>query len=728
LGDKELSSSEERIVSTSCSYDCGARCVLKVHVKDGLITRVGTDERPMPSLKACIRGLAQKDVVYAPDRVTRPLKRVGAKGDGRFETISWNEALETVSRELLRVRSTYGNEAIFLMDYSGSISPLQGFGRASRRFFSLFGGCTTTWGITSYEAALFSALATFGTLYTGASKDNFLHSKLIILWGFDPAVTRFGPDTLHYLTRAKKSGARVVCVDPRFNHTAQSLSAEWIAVKPGTDAAMMIAMAFVMVRERLHDRRFLDTYTHGFEKFEDYLLGEEDGVPKTPAWAEEITAVKADTIVRLAREYAACKPAALVAGWAAGRTSCGEQYHRAASTLAAMTGNIGIPGGFAAGGIGRIPFGYLGKTFPVPGNMHPTVHMSDVFDAMLHGKSGGHPSDIKMLYVLGCNLLTQFLNVNKGRLALEKPEFTVVHERFLTPTTLYADVVLPVTTALEGVDIGQPWSGGPYFTFLNKAIEPLGETKSDLEIFSELARRLGIEGYNTKSDEEWLRSFVEATPGLPKYEVLKEKGFHEIELPGPWVAFQEHIENKLPFPTSSGKIEIWSRRISEMNNPLIPPIPKYIKPWEGPQDGLTSRYPLQLVSPHARTRVNSQFDNIPRLKSKADDTLWMNPVDAGVRGIRNGDPVMIYNERGRVARPVKVTERIMPGVVSLDAGIWHQPDPEGIDRAGCVNVLTRDGKSPAGAFPCNSCLVQVEKIVTLFENDMNTKHGGLSQN
>ena len=710
MSSEDSSSRSERVILTSCSYDCGARCLLKVHVKDGKIVHIATDDRPMPNLRACLRGLSQREVVYARDRLTQPLRRAGEKGEGRFEPISWEKALETVSNELLRVRKDYGNPAILLMEYFGSLSPLQGSGKAARRFFSFFGGCTTLWGNTSLEAAQFSSLATFGTTFTGTSRDNFLHSRLIILWGWNPFTTRFGPDTEYYLTQAKKAGAKIVCVDPRLNPSGKTLAEQWIPLKPGTDTAMLIAMAFVMITEDLCDHSFIKSYTVGFEAFEDYILGKEDGVPKTPRWAEERTGVKAETIQQLARDYATLKPAALVAGWAPGRTAFGEQYHRAASTLAALTGNIGVTGGYASGGTGRIPLGFLRETLPVPGDLGPALHVSEVYNALLKGRSGGYPSDIKLLYIVGSNLLNQFLNANKGAQALRAVEFIVAHERFLTPTARYADIVLPVTTALERADIGQPWTGGPYFIYMQKAIEPLHDTKSDLAILSELASRLNLSGYNTKSDEEWLKAFVEATPEIPDYETFVQKGFHHIPLDKPWVAFRQQIEEHHPFPTRSGRIEIYSQTIAEMNHPLIPPIPKYMEPWEGPKDPLTANYPLQLVSPHAMTRVNSQFDNVPRLKSLADDAVWLSPKDAELRSIHTGDRVRIFNDRGQMMRAAKVTREMMQGVVSLDAGAWYCPDNQGVDQGGCVNTLTKDDRSPAGAFVSNSCLVQIELV------------------
>ena len=703
---------QNEVITTTCSYDCGARCLLKVQVEDGRIFRITTKKIDGLNITACPRGLLQKEVVYDKNRLLFPMKRTGERGSGRFVIISWDEAIQTIAGQIKKTIKLYGSESIYFLVNTGSLSTLNNTRAATKRFFGLLGKCTTAWGDVSFEGALQSSLATFGTPFTGSTRNNLLYSKLIILWGWDPLVSRFGSDTSYYLSKARKAGTRIICVDPRRNRSCAALADEWIAVKPGTDAAMLIAMAHVMVQEKLYDKNFIEKYTSGFEKFCDYITGREDGQVKNPQWAELICGVPAKVITMLAREYAGSKPAALLTGWSPGRSAFGEQFHRAASTLAVMTGNIGIKGSFVSGGADLIDLGAFKDRIPVPETSHNMVHKTDLYNAIIYGKSKNYPSDCKLLYLTGSNLLNQHLNLNKGKKALLCPEFIVVHDLFLTPTAKYADIVLPVTHFLEHEDIGQPWIGGPYLIFMNKAIKTIsGEPKSDLKIFSELAAELQINNYNNKTDEEWLGFLLEREPGFPDLRTLRKESVFHFKNNNFKVAFKEQIESikKHPFPTPSGRIEIYSSKFAEMNNPLIPSIPKYIPSWEGPEDKLAQDFPIQIIGPHSRARVNSQFYNIEKFEKLKDDALWINPEDAITRGIVDGDKVYVFNERGRICTKVKVTDAIMPGVASIDQGQWYNPDSSGTDFGGCINVLTRDEKSPVGAFASNTCLVQIEK-------------------
>lgn len=728
---------QDDVVMTSCSSHCAGTCLLRIHIKDGAVVAIETDEGTEPQFRACRIGRAMRQMVYHPDRLKYPLRRVGERGEGKFERISWDVALDIVATELKRVKDTYGSGAIILAFSGGDTSAFH-LAPLMNRLLGLAGGYTTQWGFHSYEGGTFAQIASYGDIFTCPSRDNLFDSRLIILWGFNPVNTNQNTNTVWHLIKAKEAGAEIIAIDPRLTNTIATLSAQWIPIRPCTDTAMLVAMAYVIIKENLQSQEYLDRYTVGFEQFKHYVMGGEDGIPKTPVWASHIAGVSPSNIEDLAKKYATKKPAALIDGIAPGRTAYGEQFHRAAIALAAMTGNIGILGGNSPGkawggsfggypyklgrsmaavpnpyekGVQPRPYSltYYEKFFP-GGNSGVRLSRTGVADAILKGKAGGYPTDYKLLYLVNYNFLNQVLNINKTIQALKKLEFIVTQEQFMTSTAKFADVILPTSTRLERNDLCVG-NALPSYGYLKKVVEPLGECKSHFEICLELAKRLGITNYSDKTEEEWLKQIVEGSD-IPDYETFRKEGIYKIPLGGPYLPFKAQIEDpdNNPFSTPSGKIEIYSQLLADMKSPEVPPVPKYIEPWEGPADPLRKKYPLQLITTHIKRRIHSVYEKVPWLRELDDpQALTIHSIDAEARGIRDGDLVRVFNDRGETILPAKVTERIMPGVVDIPEGAWYDPDKNGVDKGGNPNVLTKDTISPGGSFPSNTSLVDVVK-------------------
>ena len=717
---------------TTCGHDCGGCCLLKVHVRDGKIIRIETADGDEPQLRACVRGRAYRQRVYTHDRLKYPMKRIGERGEGKFARIGWDEALDTVAKELIRVRDTYGNASILLLQGSGSRSTLHS-PNAVAELLARFGGYTGTWGDPSYEGSLYASMATYGTITMANDRQDLLNSRLIILWGWNPASTVWDTNTMFTLLQAKEKGIRIITVDPRFTDTAAALADEWVSLRPGTDIAMLLAMAYVIVVNGYHDQAFLDACTVGFDKFRDYVMGIEDGIAKTPVWAEEITKVPSETIKRLAMEYARSKPAAFIPGWGPARSAMGEQFTRAGITLCALTGNIGKDGGFSGGFMVplRLPFfgsritsNPVDKTMPprpnslykIRGAGNPTsarIHQVKVADAIFRGKGGGYPCDPKMAYIVASNFLNSRPDTNQGIASFKKLEFIVVQDQRLTPTAKFADILLPVTTCMEREDINTSWIGSPYYIYMQQAIDPMYEAKSDYHICIELATRLEVADYDSEmSDEARLRKLTEPNQYITDFDSFRKDGVLRAKSEKPFVAFAEEVKDPEghPFPTISGRIELYSEQFAEKSNPNIPPVVKYMSLSEGYDDPLGNKYPLQLLTTHHKSTTHSGMERLPWLEEISPKYLWINSQDAATREITNGNEVIVFNDRGQVRIIAWVTERIIPGAVCIPQGSWSDIDEVGVDRGGCANVLTAAMHSPGGAWTTNTALVEVQKI------------------
>jgi len=759
------------------AHNCGGRCLLIAHVENERITRLDADDRPdslaAPQLRACPRGRAYLGRQYHPDRLLHPLKRVGERGEGKFEQISWDEALDTIAGEFERIKAKYGNGALFVPYGTGSYNQLNG-SHVARRLMNLFGGCLGIYNSYSWAAINAATPTVWGTLVTGNQRQDWLNSRYILMWGWNPAEMRDGTNSDYFIKLARQNGARVVCIDPRHSLSAAALADEWIPIRPGTDAAMMSAMAYVMLAESLLDIAFIRKYCLGWdaacmppghendESYSDYLLGFRDGIPKTPEWAEAITAVPAETIARIAREYATLKPAVLYQGYGMQRRAYGEQVVRAGCTLAAITGNFGISGGWASGlGLQAPDGGGLWTVFPTGEN--PVKAAIPVFlwtETVLRGKSmtqadgiigADHlDNDIKLIYAVATNcLINQHANVNRSVEILRdesKVEILVVQDNFLTPTGKFADIILPACTQFETWGVEDGWKFSDEVILQPKLVEPPGDCKSDYQICAEIAERLGIgEAYTEGRDEkdwvEWCLNVYRSTrfPDLPTLDEFIEKNLGAWSNPvtNPAIAFEDFRRDpeSHPLNTPSGKIEIFSKQLYDFGNPdEVPPIPKYIQEWESPyRDSLTAEhaenaekikknsarsalsvvknYPLQALGHHNLARVHSTHANNAWLNEAFPQRVFINPIDAAERNIIDGDLVRVWNERGELVIPARVTPRILPGVVDIPQGAWWAPNEKGVDFGGCINVLTSERWTPfAFGTAQHTIMVQVENF------------------
>ncbi len=729
---------DEKMVRVGCpAHNCGGRCLLRVWVRDGMITRIETDDRPGdtvadPQLRACMRGRSYRHRQDHPDRLKYPMKRTGERGAGEFRRISWDEATDLVAQHLVRVREQYGNTSLYIPYGTGSYNQLGGKWPADR-LLNLFGGALGYYNSYSWACITPATISVYGTDETGNQRQDWLNSKYIIMWGWNPSEMRDGTNSEYFLKEARKKGARVVCIDPRMTLSAVAHADEWIAIRPGTDVAMMSAMAYVMITEGLYDSDFVQRCCSGFdasqmpagredeESYSDYILGARDGQPKTPEWAERITAVPRDVIARIAREYAAADAAVLYQGYGMQRRAYGEQVVRAGCVLAAMTGNVGKPGGWASGIALQAGGGPFWNIFPVLENPVKAQIPSFLWtEAVLRGPEltaqqglvGAErlPHGIKLLWAVASNcIVNQHANINRtvGIVRDESLlEFFIVQDQFLTPTARFADLVLPACTQFETWGVEDGWKYGEEVLLQPQILDPPWETKSDYAICAAVAEKLGIaQEYTEGRDEkQWVSALLDEYrerrfPELPTLEEFEDKnlGVYSRPVEEPQVAFREFREDpeNHPLDTPSGKIEVFSELLFARNQPgEVPPVPKYIEEWESPFEAGGKKYPLQVIGPHFMPRVHSTFANVDWNREAFPQRVFINPVDAEARGLRNGEKVRVFNDRGSLILPCRITPRILPGVISIPQGAWWQPGDEGDDIGGAVNTLTSERWTP----------------------------------
>lgn len=715
-------------------------------------------------------GLSIPDVVQHPCRIPQPMVREGwlergpehhGGGRGRepFIPVSWEKALDLVAGELRRVRDSFGNSAIFAGSYGwASAGRFHHAQSQLHRFLNGFGGYVRSVNAYSFAAAEVIVPHVLGhdwrSVREAATSWPVIarHTELVVTFGglaLKNAQVSAGGIGRHttrgWLERCRKNGVEFVNVSPVRDDAADFLEAEWLAPRPNTDTALMLGLAYTLVREGLHDRAFLEKYCVGFEAFRAYLMGETDGQPKDPEWAAARCGIPADTVRDLARRMAA-RRTLITLSWSLQRADHGEQPYWMAAVLAAMLGEIGLPGagigyGYGATGADGNPVKYI-KRLTLPQGVNPVepfIPVARITDMLLNpgepfdynGQRLRYP-DIRLVYWCGGNTFHHHQDLNRLVEAWQRPETIIVHEPWWNPQARHADIVLPATTALERNDIGTA-PADPMVFAMARAIPPVGEARNDYDIFSGLADRLGFKDGFTEGrlEKDWLSHLYDTLRGefirdgieLPPFDAFWSAGHITLPTEGEekvlLAGFREDPAAH-PLPTPSGRIEIFSETIAGFGYDDCPGHPAWLEPEEWLGGEKAARFPLHLISNQPATRLHSQYDpGAVSMDSKVRgrEPLLIHPATATARGIEDGTVVRVYNDRGACLAGARVTDNVSPDVVVLATGAWFDPEaPGGLERHGNPNVLTLDkGTSRLAQGPISqTALVEVQA----FEGDL----------
>lgn len=697
-------------------------------------------------------------------RIRRPAIRAGwleagganhaaRRGGEPFVEVDWTTALDFVASEIERIRSEHGNEGIFAGSYGWSSAGRFHHAKTQlKRFINTVGGCVEQVNNYSFGAAMVLLPHVVGDirmLYgpTTGWDAIIANTDVFVSFGGLPARNgqiESGGVGAHvqrdYRAAYVAKGGRLINISPLRSDCPEAT--EWLPIRPGTDTALILALCHEIDRMGLLDDKFLLTHTVGAKRFRAYLSSGNEGSAFNAEWAAEVCGLSADRIRALAVELASAR-SFINLNWALQRADFGEQSYWAAIGLASMLGQIGLPGGGIGFGFGsmngtgnpvtRLPSPVLPTPANPTGAYIPVARITDLLmgevKSMPYNGQTLHLPDIRMVYWAGGNPFHHHQNINRLLKAWSKPETIVVHDHVWTATARHADIVLPATMALERNDIASS-SNDRYLVAMHKVTEPVAEARDDYWIFTELARRLGAEDAFTegRTAEEWIRHLYDATKAgsarrgvdLPSYEEWWEAGIYEKPLNAePFDAFAAFRADPsaAPLSTPSGRIELFSEVIDSFGYADCPGHPSWIRPRESLGSPLARRFPLHLLSTQPTHRLHGQLDPVGgsrASKIEGREPIRMNPRDAASRGLRDGDIVRVWNDRGACLAGVVLTDDMMPGVVEMATGAWYDPihpgEPDCLDAHGNPNVLTHDrptstlSQGPAA----QSCLVEID--------------------